>query len=140
MIQKAVLPKASATQCVAGLSSFNGFKQQAVNPLNDERPPLSRKALCPVLDSNQHNLAVTTPSRWRVYQFHQLGKDMITIKNKPLVPKTGFEPAHLSALPPESSASTNFAIWASKEYNRTEQYRLWLLLNKYCPMEQSIIE
>jgi hypothetical protein len=29
-----------------------------------------------------------------------------------LVPRTGFEPAHLAALPPEDSASTNFAIWA----------------------------
>jgi hypothetical protein len=28
------------------------------------------------------------------------------------VPRTGFEPAHLSALPPEGSASTNFATWA----------------------------
>ncbi len=29
-----------------------------------------------------------------------------------VVPRTGFEPAHLAALPPEDSASTNFAIWA----------------------------
>src|ERR1700722_5807292 len=29
------------------------------------------------------------------------------------VPRTGFEPAHLAALLPESSASTNFATWAS---------------------------
>lgn len=29
-----------------------------------------------------------------------------------LVPRTGLEPAHLAALPPEDSASTNFAIWA----------------------------
>ena len=29
--------------------------------------------LCPVLDSNQHILSNSTPSRWRVYQFHQLG-------------------------------------------------------------------
>jgi hypothetical protein len=29
------------------------------------------------------------------------------------VPRTGFEPAHLTALLPESSASTNFATWAS---------------------------
>ena len=28
------------------------------------------------------------------------------------VPRTGFEPAHLAALPPEGSASTNFATWA----------------------------
>ena len=30
-----------------------------------------------------------------------------------LVPRTGFEPAHLTALLPENSASTNFATWAS---------------------------
>lgn len=30
-----------------------------------------------------------------------------------LVPRTGFEPAHLAALLPENSASTNFATWAS---------------------------
>ena len=28
------------------------------------------------------------------------------------VPKTGVEPAHLAAPPPEDGASTNFAIWA----------------------------
>ena len=47
----------------------------------------------------------TTPSRWRVYQFHQLGF-------KERVPRTGLEPAHLAAPPPEDGASTNFAIWA----------------------------
>ena len=29
--------------------------------------------MCPRLDSNQHVLANTTPSRWRVYQFHHVG-------------------------------------------------------------------
>ena len=28
------------------------------------------------------------------------------------VPRTGFEPAHLAAPPPEDGASTNFATWA----------------------------
>ena len=28
------------------------------------------------------------------------------------MPRTGFEPAHLSALPPQSSASANSATWA----------------------------
>ena len=28
---------------------------------------------CPRLDSNQHVLTNTTPSRWRVYQFHHVG-------------------------------------------------------------------
>ena len=30
-----------------------------------------------------------------------------------IVPRTGFEPAHLTALLPENSASTSFATWAS---------------------------
>lgn len=30
--------------------------------------------MCPGLESNQHDLAVTTPSRWRVYQFRHPGK------------------------------------------------------------------
>ena len=30
------------------------------------------------------------------------------------VPRTGFEPAHLAAPPPEDGASTNFATWAFK--------------------------
>lgn len=30
-----------------------------------------------------------------------------------LVPKTGLEPAHLAAPPPEDGASTNFATWAA---------------------------
>ena len=31
-----------------------------------------------------------------------------------MVPKTGLEPARLAALPPQGSASTNFATWAHK--------------------------
>ena len=38
-------------------------------------------SLCPVLDSNQHNLAITTPSRWRVYQFRQLGNKKNELTN-----------------------------------------------------------
>ena len=38
-------------------------------------------SLCPVLDSNQHNLAITTPSRWRVYQFRQLGNKKNEVSN-----------------------------------------------------------
>ena len=37
---------------------------------------------------------------------------VITYKVFP-VPRTGFEPAHLAAPPPEDGASTNFATWAS---------------------------
>lgn len=31
------------------------------------------KPWCPGRDSNPYNLAVTSPSSWRVYQFHHLG-------------------------------------------------------------------
>ena len=31
------------------------------------------------------------------------------------VPRTGFEPAHLAAPPPEDGASTNFATWAGQQ-------------------------
>ena len=31
------------------------------------------------------------------------------------VPRTGFEPAHLAAPPPEDGASTNFATWAGAQ-------------------------
>lgn len=34
--------------------------------------------LCPRLDSNQHVLADTTPSRWRVYQFHHMGQTIMS--------------------------------------------------------------
>ena len=40
--------------------------------------------LCPRLDSNQHVLTNTTPSRWRVYQFHHVGK---ALKNKKAEPE-----------------------------------------------------
>ena len=32
---------------------------------------------CPGRDSNSHGLAPTTPSKWRVYQFHHLGNSLI---------------------------------------------------------------
>jgi|APTNR8051073442_1049403.scaffolds.fasta_scaffold00511_21 hypothetical protein len=35
----------------------------------------------------------------------------LTILNL-VVPRTGLEPAHLAALPPQSSVSTNFTTWA----------------------------
>ena len=34
------------------------------------------------------------------------------------VPRTGFEPAHLAAPPPEDGASTNFATWAGPQIYR----------------------
>ena len=38
-------------------------------------PPIKcwKGSWCPRLDSNQHVLTNTTPSRWRVYQFHHVG-------------------------------------------------------------------
>ena len=38
------------------------------------------------------------------------------------VPRTGFEPAHLAALRPEHSASTNFATWAVNYKYTSEVY------------------
>ncbi len=32
--------------------------------------------MCPRLDSNQHAVASTTPSRWQVYQFLHVGKNI----------------------------------------------------------------
>ena len=46
--------------------------------------------------------AFTTPKQKSPFRY----------RGKGLVPRTGFEPAHLAALPPEDSASTNFATWA----------------------------
>ena len=40
-----------------------------------------------------------------------------------IVPKTGLEPARLSTLAPETSASTNSAIWASSEYACEKEMR-----------------
>jgi len=46
-----------------------------------------------------------------------------------LVPRTGLEPAHLAALPPEDSASTNFAIWALQrtgcKYTKNRRLSQW---------------
>src|SRR5690606_4133599 len=35
--------------------------------------PFAYSEECPGLDSNQHAVSGTTPSRWRVYQFHHPG-------------------------------------------------------------------
>ena len=40
-------------------------------------------------------------------------KALPTTLGRLVVPRTGFEPAHLAALLPENSASTSFATWAS---------------------------
>ena len=43
-----------------------------------ENPDRERSGffLCPEQDSNLHANTRTTPSRWRVYQFHHLGKGL----------------------------------------------------------------
>ena len=38
-----------------------------------------------------------------------------TLRVGGFVPRTGFEPAHLAAPPPEDGASTNFATWAGAQ-------------------------
>jgi hypothetical protein len=67
--------------------------------------------MCPEQDSNLHDLAITTPSRWHVYQFRHLGinniklfktkNQFIKVKKKPneglfFVTQQGLEPWTLS--------------------------------------------
>ncbi len=44
-----------------------------------KRPQKNLRPLCPEQDSNLHTLASTSPSSWRVYQFHHLGIGTIKI-------------------------------------------------------------
>ncbi len=62
--------------------------------------------VCPGQDSNLHTLASTSPSSWRVYQFHHLGV-VGGAQNRTRTCTS------LLTLVPETSASTNFAIWAT---------------------------
>ena len=39
---------------------------------------------CPGEDSNLHGPKATTPSRWRVYQFHHLGFSIIIKEIRPM--------------------------------------------------------
>jgi hypothetical protein len=39
-----------------------------------------------------------------------------------LVPRRGLEPPHLAALVPETSASTNFATWATEDQYYKEEF------------------
>ena len=104
-----------------------------------------RFVMCPEQDSNLHTVTGTSPSSWRVYQFHHLGVERLKgtkakrfnglktenqqIKKKASVPnRYAIAPLRLCAflsaqnrtrtctssltLVPETSASTNFAIWA----------------------------
>jgi hypothetical protein len=88
---------------------------------------------CPGQDSNLHTLASTSPSSWRVYQFHHLGglaqsselrAESSWLRVLPCALRSllcAFVCAQnrtrtctsLLTLVPETSASTNFAIWAS---------------------------
>jgi hypothetical protein len=53
-------------------------------------------------------------------KLHQIWNNKFEILNL-LVPRTGLEPAHLAALPPQSSVSTNFTTWA---LNNSANYRV----------------
>ncbi len=68
--------------------------------------------VCPGQDSNLHTLASTSPSSWRVYQFHHLGV-VFGAQNRTRTCTS------LLTLVPETSASTNFAIWASCRIKET---------------------
>ena len=46
-------------------------EERTFSECNAPQPPSS---LCPGLESNQHAISRTTPSRWRVYQFHHPGR------------------------------------------------------------------
>ena len=48
------------------------------------------KKLCPEQDSNLHTVIGTSPSSWRVYQFHHLGNNFKNFT----VPRTRLELAH----------------------------------------------
>lgn len=88
------------------------------------------KFRCPEQDSNLHTVTGTSPSSWRVYQFHHLG-DIAQGPGQRAQCKSLLLHALCSALcasfcaqnrtrtctslltlVPETSASTNFAIWA----------------------------
>jgi hypothetical protein len=49
---------------------------------------------CPEQDSNLHTVTGTSPSSWRVYQFHHLGGIKAKGFRLAAVPRTGLEPAH----------------------------------------------
>src|SRR5450631_3121186 len=61
---------ASSTR-FAGRVRAGGGQAGRQNPSRRLRPCVAH--WCPGRDSNPYNLAVTSPSSWRVYQFHHLG-------------------------------------------------------------------
>ena len=42
--------------------------------LNNKKSCIKQLFLCPEQDSNLHTVTGTSPSSWRVYQFHHLGE------------------------------------------------------------------
>gem|GEM_PF-3066614 len=86
--------------------------------------------------------ASTFRSLVRVYTNQGNGwkQKSLHISVKASVPRTGFEPAHLAALPPEDSASTNFATWAVSKGDakiRGNEFISTLLWQKFLPLRPS---
>ncbi|MDB5209007.1 MAG: hypothetical protein JWR72_4082 [Flavisolibacter sp.] len=52
------------------------MKMSVGKALNGKNPALLQGFSCPGLDSNQHAVSSTTTSRWLVYQFQHLGKEI----------------------------------------------------------------
>ena len=95
---------------------------------NKKKPFITAFFVCPGQDSNLHTLASTSPSSWRVYQFHHLGGfgSGLSVQGSMLLlcalctalcavfcaQNRTRTCTSLLTLVPETSASTNFAIWA----------------------------
>ena len=93
-----------------------------------KKPLFTAFFLCPGQDSNLHTLASTSPSSWRVYQFHHLGGSGAELRTQDVMlmlcalctalcavfcaQNRTRTCTSLLTLVPETSASTNFAIWA----------------------------
>ena len=57
----------------AAAATHGGRKDRCTPTPYDGIADARRPGWCPGRDSNPYNLAVTSPSSWRVYQFHHLG-------------------------------------------------------------------
>ena len=60
------------------------YPLKELGPVSATSIALTGPTWCPGLDSNQHGIAPTTPSRWRVYQFHHLGRKNAALIRAPL--------------------------------------------------------